>query len=321
MRRGVATVLGGLLPLAALVACSGTVDDPPASATVAAVPSDGVDVTRLDSGPVGLAAVGAGLWTALPEAGTVRTAHGHETRVGPTPLRLVETPAGVWVSVIGNGTLVRIDPGTGDVDLRVRVRPAGSEPEGLAFDGETLWVVDQAGDRVLPMDPETGRFGTAVEVGAGPRLVATGPDGVYVSSYVGSSVTRVVDGRPTTAPAGTCTSPQDLTEAGGVLWVACTTDGRVVGLDATTLQVVAELPDLPAADAVVADGDRVYVVGQRGPTVWTVDTASREVAAGLVLDGQERTGENVDAVIVRGHLWVSHPEARRLYDVPLTQLG
>ncbi|MFC4784630.1 Vgb family protein [Nocardioides sp. MAHUQ-72] len=286
--------------------------DEDSSATV----PDGVAVTGLDDGPVGLAAVGSDVWAALPDAGRVLVSGDRGVKVGSLPLRLVDTPEGVWVSAIGDGAVVRIDPGSGEVDRRTTLRPAGSEPEGLAFDGDRVWVVDQAGDRVLPLDPATGKIGAAVEVGIGPRLVAAGPDGVYVSSYVAGSVTRVADGEATTVDVAGCTSPQGLAEAAGVVWVACTTDGRVVGLDARTLTPVADLPDLATADAVVADGDTVHVVGQQGPTVWTIDARTREVTGELVLDAQPRTTENVDAVLQDGHLWVSHPEGRRLYDVP-----
>ncbi|WP_180933626.1 hypothetical protein [Nocardioides ungokensis] len=202
----------------------------PAGASGSPRVPDGVAVTELDDRPVGLAPVGGTVWAALPDAGQVLTARGRAVKVGRQPLRLVATPQGVWVSAIGDGTVVRVDPATGEVDRRTVLRPRGSEPEGLAYDGHTVWVVDQAGDRVLPLDPATGRLGTAVDVGIGPRLVTAGPDGVYVSSFVAGSVTRVVDGTPTTRDAAPCLTPQGLAEAAGVVWVACTSDGQVVGL-------------------------------------------------------------------------------------------
>lgn len=332
MRRLLATAASCGLVLAApvLAGCSdggeaSTATRSPSGAATGAggsptVPA-GVTVTDLDDRPVGLASVGGSVWAALPDAGRVLAGHDRAVRVGRQPLRLVDTPQGVWVSVIGDGALVRIDPVTGVVDRRTALRPQGSEPEGLAYDGDTVWVVDQAGDRVLPLDPVTGRLGTPVEVGIGPRLVTAGADGVYVSSYVAGSVSRVVDGKPTPRDAATCLTPQGLAEADGVVWVACTSDGEVVGLDARTLARVTDLPHLPSADAVVADGGTIYVVGQQGPTVWTIDARTREVTGELVLDDQPRTTENVDATLVGDHLWVSHPEGRRLYDVPLELLG
>lgn len=298
---------------------------PDTSSSSSGTTPSGVQVTRLDAGPVGLAAVGGQAWAALPDPGEVRTGQDRRIAVGAAPLRLVGTPAGVWVSVISDGSVVRIDPATGKVDLRVRLRPAGSEPEGLAYDGSMLWVVDQAHDRLVPFDPETGHPGTPVRVGAAPRLVSAGPAGLWVGNYGDGSVSRVATGAGgvtvRTRSADPCITPQGLAEAAGVVWVACTVDGQVVGLDAGTLEPVTTLPDLPAADAVVADGDTVYVVGQQGPTVWTIEARSRRITGKLVLDDAHQTQENVAAALVGNTLVVSHPEQQSLYTVPLRMLA
>ncbi len=275
-------------------------------------------VTEVPEGPVGLTSFGdAAVWAALPGSGEVWVDEKTTVPVGTLPLRLEATPTGVWVSLIGDGELARIDPETGEVDVRTKLRPATSEPEGLAYDGTSLWVVDQAGDRVLELDVATGGVLDEYPTGHEPRLVTSGPSGVFVGDYTGGSVTRVADGSATTRNAGSCLSPQGLAEAAGILWVACTVDGQVVGLDAGTLEPVVELPDLASADAVVTDGDTVYVVGQEGPTVWTIDARTQQVTGELVLDDAPPTQENVDAALLRSSLVVSHPESGRLYDVPL----
>lgn len=318
-------VLACLVAPAGGAACAGT--DRAGSTSLPAAPSStsvttpaGVETTHLDAGPVGLAAVGGQVWAALPDAGDVRAGDDRRVAVGDAPLRLVDTPAGVWVSVIRDGAVVRIDPATGTVDLRVRLRPAGSEPEGLAYDGSTLWVVDQAHDRLVPIDPDTGHPGTPVRVGAAPRLVSAGASGLWVGNYGDGSVSRVVPraGGATvrTVSAEPCITPQGLAEAAGVVWVACTVDGKVVGLDARTLEPVTTLANLPAADAVVADGDTVYVVGQQGPTVWTIDAPSRRLTGTLVLGDAHQTQENVAAALVQSRLLVSHPEQQSLYAIP-----
>ena len=276
---------------------------------------------ELDTRPVGLARVGGAVWAALPDTGEVLVAGGRRIAVGKVPLRLVQTPFGVWVSLIGQGSLARINPDTSKVDLRVKLAPAGSEPEGLAFDGTRLWVVDQAGERLVPLDPASGELGPAVALGAGPRLATVAPSGtVYVANYTAGSLTRIEGDRPETRNAGSCLTPQGLAVAGGLLWVACTVDDQVIGFDLTTLKPAVRLPDLGSADAVVASGDTVYVVGQSGPTVWTIDAQQRRVVNELVLDDASATPENVAAALLEGRLVVSHPDARRLYDVPLRLL-
>ena len=119
---------------------------------------------EIDGGPVGVADVGGEAWTVLVEEGEIRTGDDTRIAVGEAPLRIVETPSGVWVSVIGDGTVVRIDPASGEIDKTVRLKPAGSEPEGLAWDGGSLWVVDQANSRVVQLDPD-GTEVRSVDVG------------------------------------------------------------------------------------------------------------------------------------------------------------
>lgn len=322
--------IAGLLLAAALVACGAEGPDPVGDATASPTgeetfrapdaPPDGVTVTDLDAGPVGLAAYGDEVWAVLPEAGAVLDPEGRRHPVGDLPLRAVATPEGLWVSVFGASRVVRVDPGTGRVDRRVRLRPPG-EPEGLAYDGESVWVVDQENEQVVPLDPATGELGPPVSVGDAPRLVTAGPSGIHVGNFDGRTVSRVTPDGASTRPSGDCLTPQGLAEAGGVLWVACTLDGRVVGLDPETLEQDVVLDGLPHADAVVADGDLVHVVGQQGPTVWTIDPVSGEVVGELVLDGAGPTRANVAATLAGDRLVVSHPDARRLYDVPLELLA
>ena len=55
--------------------------------------------------------------------------------------------------------------------------------------------------------------------------------------------------------------------------------------------------------------------------MWTIDAPKpREVVNELVLDDAGSTRENVAAVLAGRRLVVSHPEAQRLYDVPLRLL-
>jgi DNA-binding beta-propeller fold protein YncE len=282
-------------------------------------------VTPLDWSPVGVAGVHGTVWYTLPFEGDVLDDSYHRVHVGEAPLRLVTTPYGVWVSVIRDGQVVRMDPFTDRVDRRVRLRPAGSEPEGLAYDGHSLWVVDQAHDRVVPVDPRTGSVGRAVRVGGAPRLVAAGPSAVWVSNYEEGSLSRVETGRGARPVVRTvdlrgCLGPQGLAEAGGVVWVACTTSSTVVGLDAHSLRRVVLLRGPDAADAVTAKENRVYVVGQRGPTVWAIDADARRVRSRLTMGHVLPTRENVGAAVVGPLLVITHPDAQRVWTVPLRRL-
>ena len=296
------------LAVLSLAACGGSSGDGPA-------PS-GPDVTQLDAGPVGVADVGGEAWTVLVDAGEVRTADDERIPVGDAPLRIVDTPDGVWVSVINDGAVVRIDPASGEGDQTVELTPRGSEPEGLAWDGAHLWVVDQAGGRVVELDG-AGKIVDDFATDDEPRLVAAGDHGVWVANYGGTSVSRVADGRVRTVHLTSCVGPQGIAETAGRVWISCTLSGKAVALDAVTMKQVAEVPDLPDADAVVANGDTVYVVGQSGPTVYVLDAATGAVRDTVRLDEAHPTSENVGAAVVGEDLVVTHPDEQKIWTLPL----
>ena len=308
MRRALPAV--AVVIASALAGCGAGSDDPEPAA------SSGPDVAELDSGAVGVADVAGAAWLVQPESGTVLPGDGDPVDVGEAPLRIVDTPDGVWVSVIGDGTVVRIDPASAQVTRTVRLKPAGSEPEGLAWDGSHLWVVDQAGGRVLELDQD-GTVVDSYRTDDEPRLVAAGDAGIWVANYGGTSVSRVADGEVRTVHLTSCVGPQGIAEVAGRVWVSCTLSGKAVALDAGTMKQVAEVPDLPDADAVVGHGDTVYVVGQSGPTVYVLDAATGELRDRVRLDEAPPTSENVGAAVVGGDLVVTHPDVRKVYTLPL----
>ena len=94
----------------------------------------------------------------------------------------------------------------------------------------------------------------------------------------------------------------------------------VLALSATDLAELARFP-LKDADAVTASGNRVYAVGQSGPTVLVVDAVGRAELGRVPLGGYPAVGDgNVDAAVVADALVVTHPEARRVWRVPRSAL-
>jgi DNA-binding beta-propeller fold protein YncE len=310
-----AVCLAAVASLVSLAGCSGSDTDGSAPSGGSTASSGPASVADLDPGAVGVADVDGEAWLVQPDGGTVLPGTGKPVPVGDAPLRIVATPAGAWVSVINDGKIVRIDPASASVDRTVVLEPRGSEPEGLAWDGHSLWVVDQAGGRVVRLDPD-GKVLGQVAVGDEPRLASAGDAGIWVANYGGSSVSLVHGGTARTVDVPGCTGPQGIAEAAGRAWVSCTLSSKVIALDARTLKQVAEVPEVADADAVVAAGSTVYVVGQSGPTVYVIDAASGDLTDTIVLDDAPPTSENVDAAVVGDDLVVTHPDVGRVYTLP-----
>lgn len=316
MRATLALVLAGTL-LAGCSSSDSDGDEPKESTAAAEVTAETVEaeLTPLSGDPVGVTDVDGQPWVVLVGLGAVVAGDATQIGVGDAPLRIVNTPSGVWVSVIHEESIVRIDPATGEVDKRVGLEPEGSEPEGLAWDGESLWVVDQGHDRVVEMDGDGSVLGE-YPVGQNPRLVSVGDSGVWVGNFGGTSVSRVADGTAETVPAVGCIGAQDTAEVGGKVFVSCTLSHKVLVLDPATMEIVGEVPDVNDADAVVTDGSTVYVVGQSGPTVYDIDPATAEVTRIRVLGDAGPTDENVGAAISGPDLVVTHPDVG-VYAIPL----
>lgn len=281
--------------------------------------SDAVASTRVPGYPIGLTvARDGGVWAVATQAGAVRhlSLEHHDgprtasagaaepwvdrsTRVGDVPLRAVDTPDGLWVSVFGAGVLRRLDP---------RLERVGSfhEPEGLARAGDSLWVVDQARSEAVELRLPDATVARRVEVGTGPRLVHAGASGVWVSSYGAGTVTRVDGPRPVTRTV--CDGPQGMVEAAGRLWVACSLQDSLVGLDAQTLRPEVRLNDVVAVDALAATRDSVLALLPDGPTVVAVDPEDGTERGRVRMADAPPVGDgNVDLLVHRDRVWASSP--------------
>lgn len=268
--------------------------------------------------PIGVTDVGGKAWFGLNGTGEVRLGTGATVVVGSHPLRLAPAPdGGAWVSVFGDGMLVRLDP-HGSVAARVPFGHRGS-PEGIATDGAELWVVDEDTSEVAHLDSGSGTEVGRFAVGSQPRLLALDATRVWVTSWADGGVTAVDRRTGAIGPQRlrVCLGPQGIALAGGVVWVACTADNVVVALDPTDLSELARLP-LPYADALTAADSRIFAVGQKGPTVLVIDAVTRKDLARIPLGTHPPVSDGNVGVAVSDHtLVVTHPEAARIWRLPL----
>lgn len=147
----------------------------------------------------------------------------------------------VYVPNSASDTVELIDPATYRV---VDSFPTGREPQHVvpAWDLRTLWVNDDLGNTLVPIDPRTGRAGPAVHVEDPYNLYFT-PDGAH--ALVMAERLRRIDVRdPATMRlersvhvpcAGV--NHADFSAHGSVLVASCEFSGRLVVLDGDVTRV------------------------------------------------------------------------------------
>jgi streptogramin lyase len=99
----------------------------------------------------------------------------------------------VWVSsAIEEGTVMRLDPDSGEVLNRI---PVGDRPKEMVAAAGYLWVVNEASDDVMRIDPKRGEVvGSPIEVGKTPVGIAYGAGSLWVSNNASDNVTRIDPG-------------------------------------------------------------------------------------------------------------------------------
>ena len=109
--------------------------------------------------PIGIASGVGSLWVVNAEVDARR---GTVSRIDPGSDEVLATVDGLlWVSCTDVDVVQAIDPSTNEVVATVETPIA---PDGLAFDGTTLWVATEAGPELAGIDPVAREVVTEVVV-------------------------------------------------------------------------------------------------------------------------------------------------------------
>jgi DNA-binding beta-propeller fold protein YncE/predicted Ser/Thr protein kinase len=113
--------------------------------------------------------------------------------VGDNIRSVIEAFGSVWVSsAIAEGTVMRLDRGTGQVLDRIDV---GGKPKEMVAAGDYLWVVNEISGNVMRIDPKKAKVvGKPIKVGNTPVGLAFGADSLWVSNNRSDDVTRIDPG-------------------------------------------------------------------------------------------------------------------------------
>ncbi len=202
---------------------------------------------------------------------------GDLTGQAKTALPLIYVPNGL------SNTVSEIDPTTYKV---VRTFPVGALPQHVvpSWDLSTLWVTNDEGNSLTPIDPSTGLPGPSVPV-ADPYNMYFTPDGHY-AIVVAEALERLdfrdpktmalVHSLPVDCPG---VDHMDFSADGTYLIASCEFAGTLLKVNVATQTVVGTLHlgsirDQPQDVKVSPDGKVFYVADQFAGGVWEIDGAS-----------------------------------------------
>lgn len=182
--------------------------------------------------------------------------------IAGTPTSVRPVGGRLWVRT-AERELVSMDLAT------LEARPAVPFDHGLGFLAEGpagVWLTDLDAGEVARVDPETGATLTQVDL-EGARGIAVGDDAVWVTADAPGELVRIDpgDGSIDRVATGIGRLPHAVALDGDRLWVTTYGDGRLLGFDASSLELVTSVPVGLRPGAVVVSGDSVWVsVHQRG---------------------------------------------------------
>ncbi|MEV5148372.1 YncE family protein [Streptomyces sp. NPDC052727] len=189
-------------------------------------------------------------------------------------------PSRVYVPNTNSDTVTVIDPATYRV---VETIPVGRQPQHVvpSWDLKTLWVNNDLGNSLTPIDPRTGRAGEPVAVHDPYNLYFT-PDGKY--AVVMASMDRqlvfrdahtmkVVKALPVSCYG---VNHADFSVDGRYFIVSCEFSGEILKVDTARMKVVAQekLPlhgAMPQDVKISPDGKLFYIADMMAGGLWILD--------------------------------------------------
>ncbi|MCT9007276.1 YncE family protein [Streptomyces rhizosphaerihabitans] len=189
-------------------------------------------------------------------------------------------PSRVYVPNTNSNTVSVIDPKTYKV---IETIPVGVQPQHVvpSWDMKTLWVNNDRGNTLTPIDPGTGEAGRPVDVHDPYNLYFT-PNGKY--AIVMASLDRELVFRDAHTMKTVKTEPvscygvnhADFSPDGRYFIVSCEFSGELLKVDTERMKVIGQekLPfhgAMPQDVKISPDGKRFYIADMMADGVWVLD--------------------------------------------------
>ncbi|KOT50668.1 MULTISPECIES: YncE family protein [Streptomyces] len=201
-------------------------------------------------------------------------------RPGKLAPQVKNFPSRVYVPNTGSDTVSVIDPKTYKV---IETIPVGVQPQHVvpSWDMKTLWVNNNRGHDLTPIDPATGRSGRAVDVHDPYNLYFT-PNGKYavvMASMDKELVFRdpkTMEVRKTVPVTCAGVNHADFSADGKYFIVSCEFSAELLKVDTEKMKVVGQqkLPfrgAMPQDVKISPDGRTWYVADMMADGMWVLD--------------------------------------------------
>ncbi|WP_255952057.1 YVTN family beta-propeller repeat protein [Streptomyces odontomachi] len=189
-------------------------------------------------------------------------------------------PSRIYVPNTNSDTVTVIDPTTYRV---LETIPVGHQPQHVvpSWDLKTLWVNNDLGNTLTPIDPRTGKAGKTVDVHDPYNLYFT-PDGRHAVVMASKDHELVFRDPHTmkvqkTVPVGCAgVNHADFSKDGRYFVVSCEFSGELLKVDTAKMAVVAhqKLPfdgAMPQDVKLSPDGSTFYVADMTANGIWVLD--------------------------------------------------
>lgn len=253
--------------------------------------------------------------------------------LGQRPIRPVPAFGAVWIANAADGTVTRVDAGSGAIVATIRVSDpqrllaagcapssehayatgsfglrACDSPSAVAAGAGAVWAIANDANAVVRIDQDRNVVADTVQLGFDAWAVVAAEDAVWVSDYTNDAIVRI-DPRTSkvTARIPVASGPTEMAIGPDTLWVVNSAAGRLTRIDTRRDAVVATVAVSAWALAIAVSGDDVWVRGgsTRGDGGLTRIDARTNTASATYEGGAPQGREGVASIAAtdRG-VWV-----------------
>jgi serine/threonine-protein kinase len=259
----------------------------------------------LPDAPSFAAAGGGAVWVASFDGQSVmrvdaKTRQVTRVALADRPGGIATTSEGALVTNVNDGTLSRLDAGSGQVTATTALL---FRPGQVAATNTAVWLINVTAETVVQVDPDSmaiaGKPGGS-PAGKGPVGIAlTGP-WVWVSNRLGASLTQIDAGTGNvTLTQPLSFAPTAIAADSSGLWVLDGTHNAVVHLDSNSGREIARIGVGAGPNALAIGAGAVWTANTRDGTVSRIDPNTNAVNATIQVGGSP-----VGLVVVGGVAWV-----------------